>query len=100
MEKMSWYDLKKRNFRKESIFLRTNNICESFLRTLNKQVSHYHPKISYLADKLKIFVCEAFKKYNSVMIGNNLDYNGKSNTANDIIHFIHNFHSKYNIQLM
>ena len=34
------------------------------------------------------------------MIGNNLDYNGKSNTANDIIHFIHNFHSKYNIQLM
>ena len=40
---------------------RTNNICETFHRTLNKQMPHFHSKISFLADKLKFFAIEAIK---------------------------------------
>lgn len=29
----------------EEIIKRTNNICESFHRTLNRTISYYHPKL-------------------------------------------------------
>ena len=48
---------------------RTNNICESFHRILNKIISHYHPKITFLIDKLKFFACDAYKKYSTALVG-------------------------------
>ena len=94
----NWFNNKSYNFNRisnENFKRRTNNICESFHRTLNNQISHYHPKIAYLTDKLKIYAREAFKKHNSVMVGNNIINNDQNNIANDIIKSISNFHEKY-----
>ena len=47
----------------DEIIKRTNNICESYHRYLNNNISHYHPKIGYLIIKLKEYVFNAYKKY-------------------------------------
>ena len=47
----NWLDNKSYNFNRisnENYKRRTNNICESFHRTINKQINHSHPKITYL----------------------------------------------------
>ena len=68
---------------------------KSFHRTLNKQISHYHPKISYLADKLKYFAIEAYKKYNLALVNSVKSNENSYNIANDIFNFIKNYHRKY-----
>ena len=76
---------------------RTNNICESFHRTLNNQISHNHPKISYLVEKLKFYCYEGYKKYNNSLVNNvNLNKSDNNNIAKDVYNFIKSFHSKYN----
>ena len=42
---------------------RTNNICESFHHKLNKKISHYHPKISFLVQGLKNITKEYYNDY-------------------------------------
>ena len=59
-----FFQYKSFNFNKISnanYIRRTNNICESFHRTLNNIIKHSHPKIAFLVDKLKYFTCEGFK---------------------------------------
>ena len=61
----NWRYNKSFNFLKisdENYIRRTNNIVESFHKTLNSQINHFHPKISFLANKLGFFASEAFKK--------------------------------------
>ena len=42
---------------------RTNNICESFHHKLNKKISHYHPKMSFLVNGLKNITKEYYNEY-------------------------------------
>ena len=63
--------------------------------TLNKQISHFHPKISYLADKLKYFAIETYKKYNLALVNSVKSNENSYNIANDIFDFINNYHRKY-----
>lgn len=72
---------------------RTNNICESFHRTLNNQITHSHPKISYLVEKLKFYCYEGYKKYTNSLVNNvNLYKSDDNNIAKDIFNFIKSFH--------
>lgn len=80
----------------ENYIRRTNNICESFHRTLNSKINHFHPKISYLVNKLGFFAIETFKKYNASMVGINNEVIQSSNISTDIYNFIRTFHLKYN----
>ena len=87
----NWFNNKSYNFNRisnENFKRRTNNICESFHRTLNKIIPHYHPKISYLADKLKFFTIESYK----INISANQN---PCKIADDILKFIKNFHKNY-----
>ena len=49
---------------------RTNNICESFHSKLNKEISHYHPKCSYLASELKRITIVYYNNYISTLSKN------------------------------
>ena len=76
---------------------RTNNICESFHRTLNNIINHYHPKVVFLVDKLKFFACDAYKKYSTAMVGTLPDSKKETkNIAMDIYDFIKKFHINCN----
>ena len=87
----NWFNNKSYNFKgisNENFNRRKNNIYESFHRTLNKIIPHYHPKISYLADKLKFFTIESYK----INISANQN---PCKIADDILKFIKNFHKNY-----
>ena len=67
----NWRYNKSFNFYKSSennYIKRMNNICESFHKTLNSQICHFHPKFSFLVNKLGFFATEAFKKYNAFLV--------------------------------
>ena len=68
-----------------------------FHKTLNSQICHFHPKISFLINKLGFFATEVFKKYNESLVGINNGNNDSYNISNDLYNFIQNFHSKYAI---
>lgn len=73
----------------------TNNIVESFHRKLNHQVSHFHPKCSYLIEELKKISKQYYDKYInnlSIINSNNKEYNYISR---DIINFIKKFVKSY-----
>ena len=42
---------------------RTNNICESFHRKLNHEISHYHPKCAYLVSEFKRITANYYNDY-------------------------------------
>lgn len=98
----NWCNNKSYNFYRisySSYQRRTNNICESFHRTLNNLINHNHPKISYLVDKLGYFAVEAFKNYTASLLQNNEPINSSYNIADDILKFIEDFHQKYNMKI-
>ena len=65
---------------------RTNNYIESFHKNLNDSLNSFHPKISYLVEKLKNFTNkeEKYIKYSVI---------------DDILLFISKFKKKYKIDL-
>ena len=74
----------------EKIISRTNNIVESFHHKLNHQVSHFHPKCSYLIEESK----KITKSYYDIFI-TNLSIINKNNKnykylSYDTINFIKN----------
>lgn len=71
---------------------RTNNICESFHRTLNSIINHKHSNASYLVDKLSYFAIESYKKYTVSLINKNDNINYTDNIAKDIFNFIDEYH--------
>ena len=48
-----------------------------------------------MADKLKYFAIESYKKYNKALIGNISENQNPSNIAEDNLKFIKNFHQNY-----
>ena len=94
----NWRYNKSFNFLKiseDNYIRRTNNIVECFHKTLNSQISHFHPKISFLVNKLGFFATDAFKKYNASLVGINDETHISYSLSNDIYNFIKTFHSKY-----
>lgn len=55
-------------------------------------------QVIFLADKLKYFAIEGFKKYNTAFFGNLPENKESYNIANDILNFIRNFHNKYGMK--
>ena len=91
---INYYDLSK-----EEYLNRTNNYIESFHHILNEQLDCFHPKISYLISKYKLYLKKIYEKIkNSLVIKHNIKEE-KFSIINDIYQFIKNFNSKYNTKL-
>jgi len=78
----------------EEIFKRTNNIFESFHRTLNRTISHYHPKIGYLLIKLKEYINKSYTIFTESLIKNINNNIEKINIADDIYEFLKKYMNK------
>ena len=71
---------------------RTNNICESFHHKLNKKISHYHPKMSFLVNGLKNITKEYYKEYiKTLSIVNKKKEETRNYIAEDIFEFVKKF---------
>lgn len=79
------------NTSNEIIINRTNNLCETFHSKINRKISHYHPKMSYLVDELKNITklyYDDYIKNLSIIKKEKWNFNY---IANDIFKFIKNF---------
>ena len=79
----------------DEYFKRTNNVCEWFHKSLNDSIEGYHPKISYLIEKLKIFSIKSYNKYKIEKIFFNKEIKHGNNIADDILKFLKKFKKKY-----
>ena len=82
------------NINNHRIENRTNNICESFHHKLNKKISHYHPKLSFLVDGLKKVTKEYYDEYIKILSKVRKDAIPQNYIANDIFKFIKYFVTK------
>ena len=99
-----WKDCELFNFtnsENEIIQNRTNNICESFHHKLNKKISHYHPKLSFLVNGLKNITKEYYDEYIKSLSKIKKEKETYNYVANDIFKFIKQLvkHSKENLAL-
>ena len=70
---------------------RTNNICESFHSKLNRKISHFHPKMSYLVNELKIITKEYYDDYICSLSKLKKNKESTNYIAKDIFEFIKKF---------
>ena len=84
------------NINDNTIKNRTNNICESFHNKINHKVGHYHPKLSYLVNQLKIITKEYYDKYIDNLSEIKNEKIKENFIANDIYEFIKKFVDKHN----
>ena len=49
---------------------RTNNYIENFHKQLNDAINGFHPKISYLVEKLKAFTIKGYHIYIGSIVNN------------------------------
>ena len=86
-----WVDNKFFNFSEinnDDIIKRTNNICESYHGHLNNTISHFHPKLSFLLNKLKEDIFNKYKKFHQSLY-KKIDCNiEKFNVYDDIYNFM------------
>ena len=78
---------------------RTNNYIENFHKQLNEEIEGFHPKISYLVDKLKLFTIKGYQFYIESIINKKEEKYEKYSIINDILNFIAKFNKKYHISL-
>ena len=62
---------------------------------MNDSIEGYHPKISYLIEKLKAFSIKSYNKYKIEKICFNKELKYGSNIANDIIKFVKKYKKNY-----
>ena len=89
-----WKDCDIFNFSETSnkiIENRTNNICESFHSKLNRKISHFHPKMSYLVNELKILTKEYYDEYICSLSKIKNKKESPNYIAKDIFEFIKKF---------
>jgi hypothetical protein len=80
----------------EEYLNRTNNYLESFHGHLNQILQCYHPKISYLINKYKIYLINLYEKIKSNLVNNNSSENNeKFSIIGDILKFVKNYNNKY-----
>ena len=92
--KKYWKDCELFNFtnlNNKIIENRTNNICESFHHKLNKKISHFHPKMSFLVDGLKKITKEYYDDYISVLSKVKKKEYSHNYIAKDIFNFVKKF---------
>ena len=77
---------------------RTNNYIESFHKNLNDSLNSFHPKISYLVEKLKNFTINGYQIYIESIVNNKEEKYIKYSVIVDILLFISKF--KKNIKLI
>ena len=78
---------------------RTNNYIENFHKQLNEEIEGFHPKISYLVDKLKLFTIKGYQFYIESIVNKKEEKYEKYSVINDILNFITKFNKKYHISL-
>ncbi len=86
-----WKNCELFNFTKannEIIKNRTNNICETFHSKLNRTISHYHPKMSFLINQLKNITKSYYEDYIDTLSKNKKKNEPVHYLANDIFNFI------------
>ena len=74
-----------------SILKRTNNVVENFHSKLNRYISHFHPKSSYLVNELKKLTKEYYDSYIIKLSKRNEEEININYIAKDIINFIKKF---------
>ena len=79
------------NTTNEIIINRTNNICETFHSKINRNISHYHPKMSYLVDELKNITKSYYDDYIKNLSILKKEKEPFNYIANDIFKFIKKF---------
>ena len=84
---------------KEEYINRTNNYLEAFHHFLNEELDCFHPKISYLISKYKIYLVKVYEKIKNSLINKCANKEEKFSIINDIYTFISNFNSKYKTKL-
>ena len=94
----NWYCSKFINFdslnQKEYMY-RTNNYIENFHKQLNDSINGFHPKLSYLAEKLKEFTIKGYHVYIESIVNNKEEKYEKYSVINDILNFIMKYNKKY-----
>ena len=73
------------------ILKRTNNVVENFHSKLNRYISHFHPKSSYLVNELKKLTKEYYDSYIIKLSKRNEEEININYIAKDIINFIKKF---------
>ena len=78
---------------------RTNNIVERFHKKLNHEIEHYHPKCSFLVERLKKITKNAYDNYVIKLHKNDSKEKDDNYLASDIIAFIKRFVGKHRVNL-
>ena len=74
---------------------RTNNYIEIFHKQLNNSINGFHPKLSFLAEKLKEFTIKGYHVYIESIVNNKEEKYEKYSVINDILNFIMKYNKKY-----
>jgi len=98
----NWLHNKYINFvelKNEELINRTNNYVESFHHTLNIELDVFHPKLSYLIEKYKIFIIKVFNKVKETLINPIPIKNEKFSVVKDIYSFFNKYNKQYHSKL-
>ena len=78
---------------------RTNNYIENFHKQLNDAINGFHPKISYLVEKLKTFTIKGYHIYIESIVNNKEEKYEKYSVINGILNFIRKYNRQYGTKL-
>ena len=74
-------------------------MLEYFHHLLNQQVEVFHPKMSYLIDKYKLFIINIYNNIKESFIKDSSNENHKLNIIKDIFKFLKNYNEKYSSKI-
>lgn len=66
---------------------------------MNASLDCYHPKISFLIDKYKIYLLKIYKKFKSSLVNNQINSKDKFSIVNYILTLFNNINNKYKQKL-
>ena len=78
---------------------RTSNLLEYFHHLLNQQVEVFHPKMSYLIGKYKLFIINIYNNIKESLIKDSSNENHKFSIIKDIFKYIKNYNEKYSSKI-
>ena len=77
----------------------TNNYIDNFHKNFNDSLYSFHPKFSYLVEKLKNFTINGYQIYIESIVNNKEEKYIKYSVIDDILLFFSKFKNKYKIDL-
>ena len=87
------------NVSNDEYYNRTNNYIESFHAMMNNSFDCFHPKISYLIYKFKLYLIKVGEKIKNSLVEKVEIKNTRFSIINDIFNFLKNYNNKYNTEL-